>query len=54
MVEKTGALQGHAPEMVGDAPLMRKGLAADRIGMCGQRSRHQDRPYAIDVCSINP
>ena len=28
MVEKTGALQGHAPEMVGDAPLMRKGLAS--------------------------
>ena len=28
MVEKTGALQGHAPEMVGDAPLMHKGLAA--------------------------
>ena len=26
MVEKRGALQGHAPEMVGDAPLMRKGL----------------------------
>ena len=26
MVEKTGALQGHAPEMVGDAPLMYKCL----------------------------
>ncbi len=28
MVEKKGALQGGAPEMVGDAPLMRKCLAA--------------------------
>ena len=42
MVEKTGALQGHAPEMVGDAPLMHKGLATPPCPARGAASIDSD------------